>query len=181
MASLAEITGNLNNWISNNQALIGAAGTITGLGTKIGSAVRQAKANRLAMRAANQQNASAREALADAENPLANQATQAALNAGEQQLSEEQAAAEKQNAVMGATPEMQLAQRQQGLKTLADMYASTANGAYGNYVAAQQAADNAAINPLLVRQQALQQSAQQLNTAADNLLRAGNKSMTGVK
>jgi len=178
---MREISGKINDFADSGRSLSGIASGVLGLGAKIGSAAMQAKANRLALRAANQQNAAAREMMADAANPLNNVATQAALNAGEQQIAEQQRAAEKQNVVMGATPEMQLAQRQQGLQTLANMYATASNGAYNNYMEAQKAADAAAINPLMARQQSALSIASGLNTAGDNLFKSSNRAAGSVK
>ena len=161
------------------QQLIGGAELLAGLGTKIGSAANQHKSNRLALQAANQQAAAARENLADAGNPMANEAVQQVVNAAERNIKREADQQAQLASVTGATPEQQMAQYQMAQQALADVYSNVATNAGANYQAAKDAATAAAINPTVIKSQQYANKAAQLNTAAGNLLNSGMKSMIG--
>lgn len=153
-----------------------------GIGNAIGSAVNAKKAERLAVKAGNVQEAAARQQLALSVNPMANAATQGVVNAMERNVEGQQAQNAAQNAVMGATDEMKLAQNQNINKSMSDVYANLAQGALSNYGAALGGVANARADSFNKQGDIRMKQSDSQGKAANNaFVAAGNSLGSGIE
>lgn len=153
-----------------------------GIGNAIGSAANAKKAERLAVKAGNVQEAAARQQLALSVNPMANAATQGVVNAMERNVEGQQAQNAAQNAVMGATDEMKLAQNQNLNKSMSDVYANLAQGALSNYGAALGGVANARADSYNKQGDIRMKQSDSQGKAANNaFVAAGNSLGSGIE
>ena len=162
---------------------IGAgANAAIAIGNSIGSAENAKKAERLVVKAGNVQEAAARQQLALSVNPMANAATQGVVNAMERNVEGQQAQNAAQNAVMGATDEMKLAQNQNLNKSMSDVYANLAQGALSNYGAALGGVANARADSYNKQSDIrMKMSDSQAKAANNAFVAAGNSLGSGIE
>jgi hypothetical protein len=136
---------------------------------KIGAAVQQNRANRLATQAGIVQQNFAKKALANTMNATGGSVAQSAINATQANLDSMNAQNQAMAAVTGGTDEMRLAQSAQGANAISDVYTNIGNQAISGYNAALGGVGNTEANILQLRSAQKAAQAASLNKAADNI------------